>query len=198
MLSAIRLIVLIFSVGPLVYYLLCFYCVVDYFRAQGKTPLRRDFAPPISILKPVRGVDREAYQNFASYCQLDYPEYELVFAVAELTPDLPQRLAQLDVHPTGPMWGAGELMSRGPALQLEQRIGLDLAPACQCVIDAGLRQERRSLRLKVRDLQWESQPNGVVLRFWLRSGSFATAVLRELLKEQSAGGQSLVVDADDV
>ncbi len=36
-----------------------------------------------------------------------------VFAVAELTPDLPQRLAQLEVHPTGPMWGVGELMSRG-------------------------------------------------------------------------------------
>ncbi|HEY1898884.1 MAG TPA: tRNA pseudouridine(13) synthase TruD [Steroidobacteraceae bacterium] len=120
-----------------------------------------------------------------------------VFAVAEVTPDLPQRLAQLDVHPTGPMWGAGELLSGGQVLQLEQRIGLDLAAACQFAIDAGLRQERRSLRLKVRDLQWESEPGAVVLRFWLRSGSFATAVLREILGSQSAGAQSLVVDADD-
>jgi ceramide glucosyltransferase len=109
LLSAIRLIVLIFSVGPLVYYLLCLYCVVDYFRAQGKTPLRRDFAPPISILKPVRGVDREAYENFASYCRLDYPEYELVFAVAEpddpaipvierLQRDFPDRAIRLVTH----------------------------------------------------------------------------------------------------
>jgi ceramide glucosyltransferase len=87
LLSVIRLIVLIFSIGPLVYYLLCFYAVVDFFRAQRKIPLQRGFVPPISILKPVRGVDREAYENFASYCRLDYPEYELVFAVAE--PDDP-------------------------------------------------------------------------------------------------------------
>ena len=110
-----------------------------------------------------------------------------VFAVTELTPDLPERLAQLDVHPTGPMWGAGELLSRGAVLELEQRIGLELAPACRFVVDAGLRQERRSLRLRVRDLQWQQDADGVVLRFWLRSGSFATAVLREL-----------IVDAHDV
>ena len=112
-----------------------------------------------------------------------------VFPVAELTPDLPDRLAQQDVHPTGPMWGAGELMTRGPVLELEQRIGAQLPEACQLTSEAGLRQERRSLRLKVRALTWQVATDAVVLRFWLRSGSFATAVLRELLSDQ--------VDADD-
>jgi ceramide glucosyltransferase len=83
-LPALRLIVLILAVAPLVYYLLSLYCIVDYFRAVRKLPPRGDsFAPPASILKPVRGVDREAYENFASYCQLDYPEYEMIFAVAD-------------------------------------------------------------------------------------------------------------------
>jgi ceramide glucosyltransferase len=84
-LPALRLIVLILAAAPLVYYLLSLYCVVDYFRLVRKLPTRNDaFAPPASILKPVRGVDRDAYENFASFCRLNYPEYEMIFAVADL------------------------------------------------------------------------------------------------------------------
>ena len=113
-----------------------------------------------------------------------------VFPVTELTPDLPDRLAQQDVHPTGAMWGVGELMTRGSVLELEQRIGAQLAEACQLLSAAGLRQERRSLRLKVRELTWQTAADEVQLCFWLRSGSFATAVLRELLGDQVDGDDS--------
>jgi len=83
-LAAVRLIVLVLAAGPLVYYLLSLYCILDYFLTVRKLPPRNDaFAPPASILKPVRGMDRDAYENFASYCQLDYPEYELIFAAAD-------------------------------------------------------------------------------------------------------------------
>src|SRR5256885_16899851 len=85
-------IALVLAAAPLAYYLLSLYCVVSYFRELRKSPpLNSAYLPPLSILKPVRGVDREAYENFASYCRLDYPEYEIIFAVAD--PDYPARTA---------------------------------------------------------------------------------------------------------
>jgi len=62
-LSVLRLAVLVLATGPLVYYLLSLYCTVEYFRGLRKLPPRDDsFAPPVSILKPVRGVDPGAYE----------------------------------------------------------------------------------------------------------------------------------------
>ena len=82
--SMLRFTVLVLAAGPLVYYLLSLYCTVEYFRALRRLPrYGNSFAPPVSIVKPVRGIDNGAYENFASYCQLDYPEYELVFSAAD-------------------------------------------------------------------------------------------------------------------
>src|SRR5260370_39327626 len=88
LLHSLYWIALVLAAAPLAYYLLSLHCVVGYFRELRKLPvLKSSYSPPVSILKPVRGVDREAYENFASYCRLDYPEYEIIFAVAE--PDDP-------------------------------------------------------------------------------------------------------------
>lgn len=81
---SLRIFVCILALGPLVYYLLSLYCAFDYFhRNRKKIPPSRSFTPPVSILKPVRGADQQAYENFASFCQLDYPDYEIVFALSD-------------------------------------------------------------------------------------------------------------------
>ena len=83
MLSILHILVLLLAISPLAYYLLSLYCVVEYFGDLRRAPSHKEqFLPPVSIVKPVRGVDHEAYENFASFCRLDYPEYEVLFAVA--------------------------------------------------------------------------------------------------------------------
>lgn len=42
-----------------------------------------NFKPALSILKPVKGVDAEAFENYASFCQQNYPCYEILFGVAD-------------------------------------------------------------------------------------------------------------------
>lgn len=84
MVSTIRIVLLILAFAPLAYYILSLYCVFDYFRhVRRLPPSDGSFLPPVSILKPVRGADCEAYENFASFCRLDYPEYEIIFAASD-------------------------------------------------------------------------------------------------------------------
>lgn len=76
--------VLLPALGPLVYYCLAIYSGWIYFRRIERFSLPKpNKIAAVSILKPVRGVDHEAYENFASMCQLDYPEYEVIFGVGE-------------------------------------------------------------------------------------------------------------------
>jgi tRNA pseudouridine13 synthase len=108
-----------------------------------------------------------------------------VFAVDSVDDLLRDRAAALDVHPTGPMWGSGELLSKGRVQELEQRVASAFEAPCSLVIAAGMSQERRSLRLSVRELGWDRDGTDVLVRFWLTKGSFATSVLRELFDTDS-------------
>ena len=76
--------VMILALFPFAYYVLSLYCVMAHFRGVRKvSSAKTPFMPPASIVKPVRGLDHEAYENFASFCRLDYPVYEVVFAVSD-------------------------------------------------------------------------------------------------------------------
>jgi ceramide glucosyltransferase len=66
------------------YYVLCIYSARAFLRTNNDSPedaAGQPFTPGVSILKPLRGADREMYESFRSHCLQDYPEYEIIFGV---------------------------------------------------------------------------------------------------------------------
>lgn len=102
----LEMLLLLLTVASWLYWLVAWWWVRAFFRARPELDL--SFTPPVSILKPVKGVDAQAYQNFASFCQQDYPDFELLFGVSDpedpvipvvecLQRDFPQRSIRLVV-----------------------------------------------------------------------------------------------------
>ena len=70
--------------APFVYYFLVLLSSWRYFHSRSDAVIpNSSYTPPVSILKPVRGLDPDAYENFASFCKQDYPAYEILFCVGD-------------------------------------------------------------------------------------------------------------------
>jgi len=82
--SVWRLLILLLAVAPLGYYVAGIFAAVRFFGRERAKKLS-DFAPPVSILKPVHGIDFASYENFASFCKQDYPGYEILFCVTDIS-----------------------------------------------------------------------------------------------------------------
>ncbi|MFC6841771.1 tRNA pseudouridine(13) synthase TruD [Xanthomonas theicola] len=106
-----------------------------------------------------------------------------VFGPEPWSQTLAERLARFDIHPSGPLWGAGELRSRDAAADLERAALADAASlALRAGLEqAGLKQERRALRLRPQALAYQWLDADVLqLAFALPPGCYATAVLQEI------------------
>ncbi|WP_409523473.1 tRNA pseudouridine(13) synthase TruD [Nitrincola sp. MINF-07-Sa-05] len=95
--------------------------------------------------------------------------------------DLLDRIRAGSLHLTAPMWGRGELMTQGAAAELERSLIADWQVWADALVQLGLNQERRAIKLipgnmtvtAETDRQW-------LVSFSLSTGSFATSVLREV------------------
>lgn len=107
------------------------------------------------------------------------------FLAAEIDELICRRCAEGDVHPTGPLWGAGDLLSTSEVAARELAILSGFFFWQRGLAEQGLRQERRALRAIPRDLWCELATDSTLeLGFSLPPGSYATAVLREILDYQ--------------
>ncbi len=104
------------------------------------------------------------------------------FVATAVDAELEQRVATHDVHPTGPLYGRGAAVVAGEPLALETAVLAGYPDWLAGLEAAGLKQERRALRLTFDDLAWEQPAADVLsLEFSLPAGAYATSVTRELL-----------------
>jgi tRNA pseudouridine13 synthase len=121
-----------------------------------------------------RGLDGEVWMLAGS---------RSVFGPEPWSEPLAQRLDAFDIHPTGPLWGAGEPRTQAAA-RAREALALqddDARALREGLEQEGLRQERRALRLRPEGLAWSwLSADALRLTFALPPGSYATAVLHEL------------------
>src|SRR5215467_7335413 len=88
--SLSRIIEMVATLGSLAggcYYLVCLWSAWKFLceRRAVRDIDTNQVSPPISILKPLKGVDPDIYESFRSHCLQQYPEYEIVFGVSDVS-----------------------------------------------------------------------------------------------------------------
>jgi ceramide glucosyltransferase len=152
---------------PFIYYLIAIYSSWRYFRQPQVSP-DPAFTPPVSNLKPIRGLDPDAYENLASFCRQDYPDYELVFCVDaddpgvtevldKLTRDFPERTIRV-------LYGSGRVATNDKVAKLA-RLANEAAHEIVVISDSDVRVRPDYLKCMVAPL---SDPKvGAVTCFYL-------------------------------
>ena len=104
-----------------------------------------------------------------------------VFALGSVDDATVARTARGEIHPTGPLWGRGQRLVDGAAREIEDRVVAGTIALCRGLERERLEQDRRALRVPVRELECRIEPDGsVLLSFSLPRGAYATVVLEEL------------------
>ncbi|MEH6626315.1 MAG: tRNA pseudouridine(13) synthase TruD [Motiliproteus sp.] len=93
---------------------------------------------------------------------------------------LEQLVTSMQLHPTAPLYGRGRSLVEAECLALETDILAANKNWCDGLEAAGMRPERRSVRLPIPGLSWSTpELDTLQLSFELPPGTFATSVLRE-------------------
>ncbi len=112
------------------------------------------------------------------------------FSVRLIGAEIETRVAEGRLHPTGPLWGRGKPFSLAEAQAFELDVLQSESLWKEGLERAGMEQERRALRLPVKELQWQWPDDKTLqLQFALPPGAYATSVLREIAVTTNAASR---------
>jgi ceramide glucosyltransferase len=166
--EAIRTAALGVAAIPFIYYGIALFSGWKFFsREPVPNAEKAAFTPPVSILKPVRGLDPDCYENFASFCRQDYPEYEIAFCVGdEADPVLPvirRVIADFPATNIRILFGSGRVATNDKVAKLA-RLSKEARYETLVINDSDVRAESDYLRTVVAPM---ADPNvGAVTCFY--------------------------------
>ena len=99
-----------------------------------------------------------------------------------------ERIKSFEVHPTAPLYGTKVPLAEGVVGKIEQKVlddeGIKLEDfECPKTPKLGSHGLRRAIRFKIWDISVVETSEGVLTEFSIPKGCYATAVLREIMKE---------------
>ena len=130
-----------------------------------------------------RRVQQKNWNKLLSGDVAIFDDNNSIFAVEDLDDLTLLRLESMDIHPAAALFGSGEFKTSGAPFQVESSVVEEnpkLALGCK---NNNMKLERRAMRLRIIDLVVEQASAGVVrFSFALKTGAYATVVLREIVK----------------
>ena len=111
-----------------------------------------------------------------------FPDNGTILLLNNQRGDEAERFAQGRLELTAPLWGNGELHTAGEVAELEREVMAQYPEHTAGLEAAGLRQERRVMRLRPTNSAFRVLESGDMdLSFDLPRGTYATTLLRELV-----------------
>jgi ceramide glucosyltransferase len=143
-----RFFVLVLAAAPLAYYIAATFAAWRFF-SRERARAFPSYTPAASLLKPVHGVDFGSYENFASFCTQDYPEYEILFGVGDpsdpavpliqrLISEFPQRSIRLFI--------GAEHIGTNRKVNMQARLAREARHEILVLTDGDIRVSRNYLR----------------------------------------------------
>ena len=96
-----------------------------------------------------------------------------------------KRLKSQDIHITAALWGEDSLQSQADTAILEKTIANRFPEILIGMSQHRLKHDRRACRITVADLEYQWLKENLQIQFTLGAGSYATAVLREIINTSS-------------
>jgi ceramide glucosyltransferase len=153
--QAARVVLLAIAGIPFIYYAIALFSSWRFFRRTDEPQRGASYTPPVSILKPVRGLDPDAYANFASFCRQDYPEYEILFCVGDhsdpVVPVLERLVADFQSCEIRILYGSGRVATNDKVAKLA-RLTREARHEVLVINDSDVRVEPDYLRTVVAPL----------------------------------------------